>query len=500
MIETSEALATSAIPPTAQASTATPAAIPATTALPDSVQWAEGMLLSPQHFQKNDAYWQEHLRFRLARVVPDYWGLGLLELDMTKLRNGTVAIKRLECVMPDGTPVIFPGSYGGKALELDVNAQLKKMPSGVRLSLIMPARNPASNHWNASPPRYELVPGLVAIDENTLTGSVPVDRLRPSISLSAEAAISAQYVVCPLFEILRRDDTRSVEFKSYHPPMLCWQACDFLRGVSLQQRLQLVNEALWLKLRELGANRRDDAPEDDRLQSADVRKHLEMARHLAAVLPHFSLMVQRAESGPRAIYDSLAVLLGAMASFGANPIPPVLDAYQHDNCEPQFRRAMDYVVRKLGYINTSFEYQAFEHRLDGSFARVLPKELGSELIVELRLQDGQSISQGDRVAMERWLQDACIASEELQATAARLRVTARPRMLNADELIRRNFSTSAALFVIENESLELQESGSVKLFGPQQKLVINGHAKSVGCKPAMVLLYQSRKAGTGTTA
>ena len=470
-----------------------------TPALPDSLHWSEGMLLSPQHFQQNDAYWHAQLRYRLAMVNPNFWGLGLLELDMTNLKTGIVEIKKLECVMPDGTPVIFPGSYASKTLVMDVNAELMKTPGCVRVSLILPARSSSSTDWNSAPKRSELMLGALAIDEITSLGVVPVDRLRPLIALSTDAAISPQYVVCPLFELTRREVTQGIEFKAYHPPMLNWKACHFLSNShshgnsNLHHRLKLLSEALWLKLRELGGNRRDDGPDEDELQSRHVRKHLEMARTLASVVPHFSLLVNSAHANPQAVYESLAQLLGTMASFGANPIPPVLDAYQHDNCEPQFSRAMDYIDHKLNYINTSFEYQTFELRTDGSFAQVLPKEVSDEVIVELRLPEGQSIGPDDRTRLAQWLKDACIASDALQTAAARLRVSARSNLLDAEEMGRNNLRSSAALFVIQNENIQLDNCGTVPLLSPAQTLVIKGNERSPGLKPALILLYQARQ-------
>lgn len=59
---------------------------PVTEGLPDMVPWSEGMLLSPQHLQQNDLYWQEQLRFRLQQALPHGWGLLLLELDAVSSR------------------------------------------------------------------------------------------------------------------------------------------------------------------------------------------------------------------------------------------------------------------------------------------------------------------------------------------------------------------------------------------------------------------------------
>ncbi len=476
-----------------------------TPALPDSLHWAEGMLLSAQHFQQNDVYWQEHLRYRLAMVNPNFWGVVKLELDMTKLKAGIVEIKKLECVMPDGTPVIFPGSYAGKTLVKDVNAKLQLTPAGVRVSLIFPARPSNSTQVNSALVRHELMPGIAATDEPILmgdaphdrlppiTGDEPIDRLRPLIKLSTKSSFSPQYVVCPLFEIERRQDSKGIDFKDYHPPMLNLRACDFLRSSSLHVNLLRLNEDLWLKLRELGGNRRDDGPDEDALQSRHVRKHLAMARALATVMPHFSLLVKRDDASPQAVYDCMAQLVGVMASFGANPIPIELEPYQHDNCEPQFRQAMDYIKSKLDYINTSFEYQAFDQRPDGSFAQRLPKEVGDELLVELRLPEGRSIGTEDRTRLAQWLTDACIASDALQMSAARLRVSAKSSLLGADEMSQRNLRSSAAMFVIKNENVQLDDRGTVPLLSPSQILVIKGDAKSSSLKPTMILLYQARK-------
>lgn len=466
-----------------------PPAGPVTDGLPDLVQWAEGMLLSPQHLQQSDAYWQEQLRYRLAQAVPDAWGLGSLEIDAARLQEGKVRVTRLECVLPDGTPVVFPGSFTS-GLEIDIAKPLANEPKGLRISLVMPARSGASTRRDASLKRYDLVQGAFAIDENTGVGTVPVDRLRPRISLWAGGNIPAQYVACPLLDLVRNSSSRAVEMGSYHPPMLRWQAADALGRLSLRRRLQLVNDALWGKLRELAGNRADDGPDDG--AGGASRGSLETARRLAAVLPQFALIVARPEARPVQVYDSLAQVVGAMAAFGSNPIPPLLDAYQHDNCEPQFRRALDYVVRKLSYINTSYEFLEFG-REGTRFSRRLPADTGAEIIVELRLPEGRAAAHSDRLALEIWLRDACIASRDLLPDALRARVSARPRLLGADEMARRNLRAGGALFAIDNEAFELDGKGRQPLMQAGHELVIDGYAGGGGLQPDTILLYQPKR-------
>jgi type VI secretion system protein ImpJ len=466
-------------------------AAPVTEGLPDLVQWSEGMLLSPQHLQQNDLYWQEQMRYRLAQLAPDAWGLSMLKLDTNSLHEGKVRVLGLECLMPDGSPVVFPGSFTA-ALEIDIAKQLAQEPKGVRISLVMPARSAASTRRDASLRRYDLVQGTYAIDENTGVGTVPVDRLRPRISLWAGGGIPAQYVVCPLLDVTRNSVSRAVETSSYHPPMLQWQAADALGRLSLRRRLSIVSDALWSKLRELAGNRTDDGPDD----SMAARAATESARRLAAVLPNFTLLCSRPQARPIEVYDSLAQVAGAMAGFGLNPIPPLLDPYQHGNCEPQFRRALDYVVRKLSYINTAYDFAEFEQN-GGRFTRQLPADTAGEIVVELRLPEGRTAAQSDRIALERWLKDACIASEELLDDALRTRVSARPRMLGADEIARRGMRAGGVLFAIDNEPFDLEGKGRQSLLQPGRVLVIDGYAGGTGLQPAAILLYQPKRNAAG---
>jgi len=464
---------------------------PVTEGLPDLVQWSEGMLLSPQHLQQNDVYWQEQLRYRSALIAPDGWGLAALEYDAAALQEGRLRIVRLEALMPDGTPVVFPGSYV-EALEVDLHPALARQAGSVRVSLVLPARSGASTRRDASLRRYDLVQGAWAIDENTGVGTVPVDRLRPRISLWAGNGIPAQYVACPLLEVARNAGSRVVETGCYHPPLLRWQAADVLGRRGLRRRLQNLSDALWLKLRELAGNRGDDAPEDE-ATGATLRPAMEAARRLAAVLPHFTLVATRPDAKPVQVYDALSQLVGAMAAFGQNPIPPVLDAYQHANCEPQFRRALEYVVRKLAFINSRYEF--LEFRRDGQrFSQVLPTQAGSEVLVELRLPDDRPVSPSDQQAMERWLQDAWIASKALFDDAARARVRARVRALKPDEVAQRGLRPGAAVFALGEEWLEFDGQGRRQLLQPGQELVIEG-TDGQGLPPAHILLHQPRARG-----
>lgn len=449
---------------------------PAPEPLPDAVQWSEGMLLSPQHLQQADAYWQQQMRYRLAQITPCYWGVSALELDMAQLPGGVLSVQRLECVMPDGTPVVYPGSYT-EGLELDISDQLQRGGPALRIALLMPRRLGGGSE-DGSLPRHDVVEGALTADENSGSANsgtaVPVDRLRPRIMLFAGGAVPTQFQACPLMELHHPAEAHHAHFGAYHPPLLHWSAADFLGPHSLRRRVRAVNEALWLKLRELGRDRRDDGPDDDLALDSDARRQLQMARQLAAVLPRLGLLAARAEAPPLAVYDVLAEVMGAMAGFGANPIVPMPAAYRHDDCEPQFARALAYIERKLALVSSQQQWLAFEQTDSGCFERTLPTTSSDEWVIELRSAHTAPLGEAERRWLAQWLGQACIAAQGQQGLAQRMRVSAPVRMLSAAECRQRQLDASAALFVVGNEWLDVPGHGRQALWQGGDRLVIDG--------------------------
>ena len=119
--------------------------------------------------------------------------------------------------------------------------------------------------------------------------------------------------------------------------------------------------------------------------------------------------------------------------------------------------------------NADFAQLPFTHMHDGLFARRLPDTTGDELIVELRMQPGESVAM-----LQQWLADARIASEDLMQTLAQRRLQgAFTRRLTAQEIQRYSNHPSALLFNIKNITVEL-DGKQVPTFAPGQSLLIQG--------------------------
>ena len=79
-------------------------------AIPEAVQWHEGMLLSPQHFQLAARRTEALSAYLLEAAAPFCWGVRRLQIDTALLLEAVFRVVELEAVLPDGLVVVYPAS------------------------------------------------------------------------------------------------------------------------------------------------------------------------------------------------------------------------------------------------------------------------------------------------------------------------------------------------------------------------------------------------------
>ena len=82
------------------------------------VQWHEGMLLSPQHFQQDAIHQATESALKAYLSEPMSWGVERLAFDNALLGGGRIRVLSLRAVFPDGTPVWYEAEED-PPLELD---------------------------------------------------------------------------------------------------------------------------------------------------------------------------------------------------------------------------------------------------------------------------------------------------------------------------------------------------------------------------------------------
>ena len=86
------------------------------------IQWHEGMLLSPQHFQQESARTDNLVAWQSLNANALAWGVKHFDIDDSLLANGVLRVNSLVAVFSDGTPFVYNAENdAGPALEIDLS-------------------------------------------------------------------------------------------------------------------------------------------------------------------------------------------------------------------------------------------------------------------------------------------------------------------------------------------------------------------------------------------
>ncbi|WP_085316767.1 type VI secretion system baseplate subunit TssK [Derxia lacustris] len=391
------------------------------TAIPDRVQWHEGMLLSPQHFQQFQARVDGLHAWHLLAAAPLAWGVVQCEIEPNLLAAGLLRVQRLEAVMPDGSAVWHDARDPlDRPLELDLRteahaAALDAGPLDIHLTLpwSRSMRDPAA------PARFRSVNAPPAQDEVSEAEPTALPLLRPMLDLAAGAAPPALWQHLRLATLVR--DNGQIRLGDELPPLLrlaerhapyqrAWTLCRQWRAKAayLARQGQLPSSRL-----------------EDRLAMLEDRARLGA---LLAPLTALEAVLQTQPLHPHTLYLALCAALGPLASLRAGALPALPPAYRHDAPRAAFDTLLDAIEDALGEVS-------LEHRLlplslaDGVFTRgIAPGLAGKRLVVGLRGQPER-----DLVA---WMEAAVIGSDADWTSLRERRVlgAARGRIEAAPEL------------------------------------------------------------------
>jgi type VI secretion system protein ImpJ len=89
----------------------------------DRIQWHEGMLLAPQHFQQESARVDALIGWQALVGQPAAWGVRRLGVDEAHLTCGLLRIGALEAILPNGMAVRYDAAQAqGKCRERPMSA------------------------------------------------------------------------------------------------------------------------------------------------------------------------------------------------------------------------------------------------------------------------------------------------------------------------------------------------------------------------------------------
>ena len=433
--------------------------------IPERIQWHEGMLLAPQHFQQTQARTDALAGWHALAAAPLAWGIRHFDIDAGLLANGLLRVLALDAVMADGTAVWHDAScaeHGVLELDLTEHAQdMELAPQDIWLTL------PRARvmHNPGAPSRFTSVSMPPVEDEVSKALEADLPRLRPALGLKAGDQPPSLWHHLRLGSVQK--DNKQIRLSNELPPLMVlprthplwvrsWQLANELRGKAgfIARQMQVPSSRT-----------------EDRITTLEQKDRL---RSLLQGLAPLECVLQTQPLHPHTLYMTLCGLLGPLALLRPGALSLLPPAYDQARPGAAFGPILDTLEEALADISQDHLLNLFE--FDGSnFSLDLQTEWATpRLVVGLRGKPEK-----DLVA---WMEGAVIGAQSAWTSLRERRVlgAARQRIEAAPELGLRA-SSGYTLFAIETPEALMQAG--------QQMVVSNSNETYSALRPQELVLF-----------
>ncbi|HKR21361.1 MAG TPA: type VI secretion system baseplate subunit TssK [Pyrinomonadaceae bacterium] len=315
--------------------------------IPDAIQWHEGLLLTPQHFQQLASRHEALVRYGTSMVAPFSWGVRRFKHHQISLTDGKLRILELEAVMPDGLVVVhgLPDATRDELLEIDLSKQAEEI--GERGILVYVA---VAAHQNGSDSRrFRSFKGDPVADETSATKARPINRLRPRLTLHAGAQLPIDLIGFPLVRMIYRDSSFTIDDK-FVPPLLAVpvKSTDGDPASVAAQRLGEMCSDVAMRVRKRAMYLADEArtpSANSRFGNEDAIRTLMLS--LVGGLPRMEAVLQTGCEHPYPVYEALCGMAGQLAVMGMEMVPPAFAPYNHNDLYTTFKPVVEFIERTM---------------------------------------------------------------------------------------------------------------------------------------------------------
>ncbi|WP_233874889.1 type VI secretion system baseplate subunit TssK [Paraburkholderia adhaesiva] len=305
--------------------------------------WAEGIVLSPHHFQQQGRWWEFALQQIVPLAIANPWGVLEAGLDEELLPNGRAKLSALKMRFSDGTPIdtsiadVLPPA---RDLARDVGADVQSVIVYVGLPLLdAVGNNSRVEGETASRPRryfreYAQVPDL----HGTTDAELAVER--HALQLLFDFESHADYLVCPIFRLVRGQRGVFEVDHNWVPPCLA------LSGHPRhEERVSRIADILQAKSIALAARRSERIDDVAEFGVADVSLYW-LLNTMNTQWPELRFLASHPYQPPERLYHILARLTGALMTFSTRVNLAEIPAYEHDRQDEIFSKLED-LIRDL---------------------------------------------------------------------------------------------------------------------------------------------------------
>ncbi|MCP4700793.1 MAG: type VI secretion system baseplate subunit TssK [Gammaproteobacteria bacterium] len=383
----------------------------------DAIQWHEGMLLAPQHFQQQSLRQEQLLHHAMQTVSPFGWGIRNIKIDPVQLMNGWFRVLELEAIMPDGLAVAH-NAMEEDELSLDLTPHIeniKKCAMKVYLAVPVYSRSALGNV------RYKSVEGAEVADVNTGEGAVSVPSLKPRLNLLIDQTPPARFTWFPLAQVIYKNETLAMS--EFIPSTLIVDLRSPVGDLVNELVAEVRKKALFLseRLRSPAHAIRTDKP-----MQYDTQNILQ---GLVMALPQLEAMLYGGASHPYSLYLNLCSLAGSMAAFAGAVVPPVFPPYNHNDILSSFVPVRDFTREILEHIHEAYLIVPFHYKDLEFFLMPEPIWVARDFVIGVR-----GHAETSEEELENWVESCIICSSDKIASMHEKRILgARRTRIDKDE-------------------------------------------------------------------
>jgi len=438
--------------------------------IPDAIQWHEGMLLAPQHFQQMAARFDLLQSYHIGAAAPFHWGIVQFQFDRVALISGIFRVLELEAVMPDGL-VVHHSASAAAELELDVTSYADPIaPPRLTIHLCVPAARSSGDTARGEMPRYASAEGPVVTDESG-ESELRIPRLQPRLSLMVTSVPGQKppqkFISFPLAQVTYQNEAFALG--DFVPPSLAVTQQSSLARVCVEIARRAREKALFLAERAASP-----ATADNQHLVHEIQAEI---RCLVAGLPRLEALIGARVIHPFVVYLTLCDLVGQFSIFSTGGVPPTLSHYDHNNCLAAYSEVRDFALRMLDRVKENATPIAFTLE-NGKFGLVMEEEwLKRKLIVGVK--GSPNMNEQEVIA---WMEQSLIAASTKIDKLWQMRIKgAGRRQIDATSELDITPGRGVMLFMIDNDSQFIQPGETLEIW--------NAETASARGRVAEIVLY-----------
>lgn len=359
----------------------------------NDVQWYEGMLLCPQHFQHLSASLTTDMAYVTNNILMFAYGVDQLKIDTSALANGVIRILKMSGIFQDGMFFDFD-AMKDSSLERDIKKDLDSTSEVIKIHLAVSKYVYGENLIAGNNQRYYTDVQKNSRDTNTGANPKDICILKPKLQILLEDEIDARFIHFPLLHV-KKTENNGIDIVDYIPPSVI-----FYTHSKVIELLRTLVTTLRNKISFFA----DRVGNSSFVLGAEIQSGLKSL--ISATLPLEALLKLDFVS-PFLCYQYLLKTAAELAAINVEQTIPSLPKYEHENILSVFSKLVAFCEKSITYIKQPFVTIPFEKE-DRRFKLKIEKNWLMEDVFFVSIK--RKFSQSDNDLL-KWIDGVQIASE-----------------------------------------------------------------------------------------